>query len=115
MDIKDLRYFMAVYEAKGFARAGVSLHTVQSNVSARIKKLETCFGARLFERRRHGIAVTEQGEALYGYAKRLIALADELENAVKGKPPVRRSAGTRYAGAYRDGELSPRTDLHSAF
>ena len=88
MDIKDLRYFMAVYESRGFARAGVSLHTVQSNVSARIKKLETGFGALLFERHRHGIAVTEQGEVLYSYAKQLIALADEIEHAIGNGPLV---------------------------
>jgi len=39
MDIKDLRYFVAVYEEGGFARAGVLLETVQSNVSARIRRL----------------------------------------------------------------------------
>ena len=88
MDIKDLRYFMAVYESKGFARAGISLHTVQSNVSARIKKLETGFGARLFERHPHGIAATEQGEALYAYATRLIALVDEIEHAIGSGPPL---------------------------
>ena len=88
MDIKDLRYFMAVYESKGFARAGVSLHTVQSNVSARIKKHEAGFGAQLFERRPHGIAVTEQGEALYAYAQRLIALVDEIEHAIGSGPAV---------------------------
>ena len=37
-DIRDLKVFVAVYETRGFARASSSLKTVQSNVSARIKK-----------------------------------------------------------------------------
>ena len=114
MDIKDLRYFMAVYEAKGFARAGISLHTVQSNVSARIKKLEAGFGARLFERHPHGIAVTEQGETLYEYAKRLIALVDEIEHAIGSGPSgdVRHMAALKPAFrgtmALKDSDLAKR-------
>ncbi|MGD9951478.1 MAG: LysR family transcriptional regulator [Burkholderiales bacterium] len=85
MDIKDLRYFIAVYEEGGFARAGVLLDTVQSNVSARIRRLEIALGVQLFERHRRGIVVTDRGEKLYRYAKRVIALMDETPAAVKGK------------------------------
>ena len=85
MDIKDLRYFIAVYEEGGFARAGVLLETVQSNVSARIRRLEIALGVQLFERHRRGIVVTDKGEKLYRHAKRVIALMDETPAAVKGK------------------------------
>jgi LysR family transcriptional regulator, cell division regulator len=85
MDIKDLRYFIAVYEEGGFARAGVVLETVQSNVSARIRRLEIALGVQLFERRRRGIVVTDKGEKLYRHAKRVIALVDETPAALKGK------------------------------
>ncbi|HSG77185.1 MAG TPA: LysR family transcriptional regulator [Burkholderiales bacterium] len=85
MDIKDLRYFVAVYEEGGFARAGVRLDTVQSNVSARIRRLELFLDAQLFERRRRGVAVTEKGEKLYRHAKRVIALVEETPAAVRGK------------------------------
>ncbi|MEO8716815.1 MAG: LysR family transcriptional regulator [Burkholderiales bacterium] len=85
MDIKDLRYFVAVYEERGFARAGVLLETVQSNVSARIRRLELFLGVQLFERHRRGVVVTEKGEKLYRHAKRVIALLDETPAAVKGK------------------------------
>ena len=40
MDLRDLQYFVAVYEAQGFSRASRFLNTVQSNVSARIRLLE---------------------------------------------------------------------------
>ena len=85
MDIKDLRYFVAVYEEGGFARAGVLLQTVQSNVSARIRRLELLLDVQLFERHRRGVVVTERGEKLYRHAKRVIALLEETPAAVKGK------------------------------
>ena len=85
MDIKDLRYFVAVYEEGGFARAGVLLETVQSNVSARIRRLEVALGVQLFERHRRGVQATEKGEKLYCHAKRVIALLDETPTAVTGK------------------------------
>ena len=85
MDIKDLRYFVAVYEERGFARAGVLLDTVQSNVSARIRRLELFLDVQLFERRRRGVVVTEKGEKLYRHAKRVIALVEETPAAVRGK------------------------------
>jgi len=85
MDIKDLRYFVAVYEEGGFARAGVLLETVQSNVSARIRRLEVVLGVQLFERHRRGVQATEKGEKLYRHAKRVIALLEETPVAVTGK------------------------------
>jgi DNA-binding transcriptional LysR family regulator len=85
MDVKDLRYFVAVYEEGGFARAGVLLETVQSNVSARIRRLEVTLGVQLFERHRRGVVVTDKGEKLYRHAKRVIALLEETPVAVTGK------------------------------
>jgi DNA-binding transcriptional LysR family regulator len=85
VDIKDLRTFVAVYEEGGFARAGVLLKTVQSNVSARIRRLEVSLGVQLFERHRRGVVVTDKGEKLYRHAKRVIALLEETPVAVTGK------------------------------
>lgn len=81
MDLKDLRYFIAAYEARGFARASTSLGTVQSNVSTRIRSLEDLLGVELFERRYRGIVPTETGEKLYAHAKQIIATFDEAERA----------------------------------
>jgi DNA-binding transcriptional LysR family regulator len=74
-----------VYEEGGFARAGILLETVQSNVSARIRRLEAALGVQLFERHRRGVVVTEKGEKLYRHAKRVIALLEETPGAVSGK------------------------------
>ncbi len=84
-DIRDLRFFVAVYETKGFARASVALDTVQSNVSSRIKRLEAFFGAALFERRARGIEPPEKGERLYLYAKNVLKLLQETEEVVRGR------------------------------
>lgn len=73
MDIKDLQYFVAVYEANGFTRASEQLHTVQSNVSARIGDLEDFLGVELFERQYRKIVPTENADRLYQHAKGLLA------------------------------------------
>ena len=83
MDVKDLRYFVAVYEAKGFSRASECLGTVQSNVSSRIRYLEDRLGAPLFERRYRGVIPTEKGEKLYGHAKQVIAALDSTERELR--------------------------------
>jgi DNA-binding transcriptional LysR family regulator len=76
MDFKDLRYFVAVYESRGFSRACDVLGTVQSNVSARIRNLEQSLGVSLFERRYRTVVPTHTADVLYEHAKRLI---DTLE------------------------------------
>lgn len=85
LDLKDLRCFISVYERKGFARAAVELHTVQSNVSARIRKLEDEIGAALFERLHRSIRPTEKGEIMYKYATRVLAEVSELEAAMRDR------------------------------
>ena len=84
MDLKDLQYFVAVYEAKGFSRASRFLNTVQSNVSARIQGLERSLGAPLFERQWRSVVPTDQGDRLYGQAKQLIDALDQVEKTFKG-------------------------------
>jgi DNA-binding transcriptional LysR family regulator len=83
VDVKDLKYFVAVYETRGFSRASECLGTVQSNVSARIRSLEDSLGAPLFVRRYRGVIPTPKGEKLYGHAKQLIATLDVTEREIK--------------------------------
>src|SRR6266480_5876692 len=83
LDTKDLRYFVAVYETRGFARASTRLNTVQTNVSARIKKLEHSLGVKLFVRGIRGIEPTEKGKKLYAYAIDVLAAIEQMEAAMK--------------------------------
>ena len=83
MNLRELECFVAVYEAKGFARAALALKTAQSNVSTHIRRLENELGVQLFDRRQRGIVPTPKGERLYQHAKRVIALVADTENALR--------------------------------
>jgi len=83
LDIKDLKYFVAAYETKNFMRASVSLATVQSNVSLRIRRLEEDLGVTLFIRLRRGVRPTNKGDLLYGYAKDVLGKMEEAREMIK--------------------------------
>ena len=65
------------------------LHTVQSNVSARIIKLENHLRVQLFLRRRRGSLATADGVRLYQYAKRVLSLIEEIEKDIVPREIVR--------------------------
>ena len=83
MELKDLRCFISVYDAKGFARAAKALNVSQSSVSSRIQKLEEEFGGPLFHRLHKSIAPTPKGERAYRYARDVIARADSGAKAIR--------------------------------
>ena len=86
MDVDDLRYFVAVYESEGFSRASEKLGTVQSNVSARIRSLESTLGVALFERRYRRVAPTARADQLYRHARKVIDALNRARRAVKRAP-----------------------------
>lgn len=88
MDSSDLRVFEAVARLGGMNRAAQDLHTVQSNVTARIRQLEDSLGEQLFERHSRGASLTAAGRRLLPYAQRVALLLDEARRAVAddGKP-----------------------------
>jgi DNA-binding transcriptional LysR family regulator len=88
MDAADLRVFEAVARRGGMSRAAAELHTVQSNVTARIRALERELGAPLFERSSRGVALTAAGRRLVDYAGRVRHLLDDARRAVgdDGRP-----------------------------
>jgi DNA-binding transcriptional LysR family regulator len=78
MDVSDLRIFEAVARLGGINRAAADLHTVQSNVTTRLRLLEDELGARLFDRGSRGVVLTAAGQRLLPYAYKIRA---EIENA----------------------------------
>ncbi|HEY9214504.1 MAG TPA: LysR substrate-binding domain-containing protein [Ancylobacter sp.] len=83
-DLALLRTFVAVVESGGFTRAAERIHLTQSTVSLQIKKLELGLGHALLVRDRAGVVlVTEEGERLLGYARRLLALSAEASDVLK--------------------------------
>jgi LysR family transcriptional regulator, cell division regulator len=88
MDIADLKVFEAVARTGGMNRAAAELHTVQSNVTARIRALEAELGCSLFDRHSRGVALTAAGQRLLPYARRLAWLLTDAAQATRddGQP-----------------------------
>jgi DNA-binding transcriptional LysR family regulator len=82
MELSDLRVFLAVARTNGITKAAEELHTVQSNVSARIHALEKELGVTLFRRHARGVALTSAGEQLLPYAERITRLVGEIYRVV---------------------------------
>ena len=78
MDLTALRSFVAVADTGGVTRASGLLNLTQSAVSMQLKRLEESLGASLLDRTGRTIGLTAQGEQLLGYARRMLALNDEV-------------------------------------
>lgn len=83
-DLDDLRSFVTGIELGSFARAAQRLGRSTSAVSAHLKKLEQQVGAPILRKSGRGMVMTEAGEMLLGYARRLLELNDEAACAVRG-------------------------------
>lgn len=83
-DLDVLRSFVTGMELGSFARAADRLGRSTSAVSAQLKKLEEQVGAPVLRKSGRGLALTETGEIMLGYARRLIELNDEAAAALQG-------------------------------
>jgi DNA-binding transcriptional LysR family regulator len=88
MDLRSLRYFVAVAEERHFGRAAARLHMTQPPLSRAIRQLETDVGALLLHRSPAGVTLTSAGTALYDEARAL------LEHAEHARARVAAAAGT---------------------
>lgn len=86
MDLRSLRYFIAVLEAGSLSRAAGSLYVAQPALTAQIKKLEAELGTRLFERSHAGVTPTPAGMQLYEDARRLLSDADAVRERIQRLP-----------------------------
>ncbi|HPE71446.1 MAG TPA: LysR substrate-binding domain-containing protein [Candidatus Competibacter sp.] len=77
LDPDLLRTFVAIVDAGGFTSAAQQVHRTQSAVSMQVRRLETTLERTLFQRAGRGVQLTPDGEALLGYARRLLKLHDE--------------------------------------
>lgn len=82
-DLDDLRSFVTGIELGSFAKAAQRLGRSTSAVSAHLKKLELQVGAPILRKSGRGMVITEAGETLLGYARRLLELNDEAVTAVR--------------------------------
>ena len=88
MEIRQLRTFQAVAQMLSFNRAAERLHYAQSSISAQIQALEEELEVKLFDRLGRRILLTEAGERLLQYARKILDLADETKaEVVRSKEP----------------------------
>ncbi|MDO6459119.1 LysR substrate-binding domain-containing protein [Granulosicoccaceae sp. 1_MG-2023] len=83
MELTSLRVAVEVARQGSFSAAAKSLHYVQSNITAHIKKLESELGVVLFERQPRGMLPTAAGQTLVTYAQQLLKLEAEARDAVR--------------------------------
>lgn len=82
-DLDALRSFVTGIECGSFAQAAGRLCRSTSAVSAQLKKLEQQCGTALVEKRGRHLALTQNGEIIMGYARRLLALNDEAQRVLQ--------------------------------
>jgi len=92
VELRHLRYFVAVAEELHFRRAAERLHIAQPAVSEQVRKLEEELGVRLFDRTRRKVALTDAGAALLTQAYRVLREAEAAQAAARsagGRPVLR--------------------------
>ncbi|HAW16463.1 MAG TPA: LysR family transcriptional regulator [Clostridiales bacterium] len=79
MEIKNLKYFLAVAREENMSRAAEQLHVSQPTLSKALKALEEELGKKLFVRHSFSISLTEEGMLLRDRASDLVSMADKIE------------------------------------
>jgi DNA-binding transcriptional LysR family regulator len=80
MEIRQLKTFIVVADKLSFTKASASLNMAQSSVSAQIKLLEEELDLKLFDRIGRSVLLTEAGEKLYKYARKMVDMTHEIRS-----------------------------------
>jgi len=96
VDLRHLRYFIAVADAGGFSRAAAQLRVSQPALWRQVRQLEQDLGVRLFDRVGRRVRITGQGEDLLAQGRDLLARAESLSDRA-------RASGSGHTGVLRLG------------
>ena len=77
MELRHLRYFVAIAEERSFTRAAERLWVAQPGLSSQVRRLEAELGVTLFTRHTRGVDLTEAGELFLERARTVLAAADD--------------------------------------
>src|SRR6185369_11705098 len=102
MELRHLRYFVAVAEELNFRRAAERLHLAQPALSSQIKDLEEELGVRLFDRTTRSVLLTPTGQLFLKEARGILGATVKAEQLV-------RKAEQGLVGTLRVGVISPAT------
>lgn len=96
MEIRTLRYFLAVAREEKMTKAAEILHVTQPTLSKQLKSLEEELGKKLFTRHSFSIKLTDEGQLLRNRAEDLIRMADKIEQEFVSLDDI--SGGDLYLG-----------------
>lgn len=132
MELRHLRYFLAIADARSFTGAAERLHITQPTLSQQIKQLEQIVGTVLFERGSKEIELTAAGRLFKPYCERILKEIEqsrlaisELEGLMRGTlrmavfhsfshsmlPPILSEFALRYPGVHVTARLVPRSEM----
>lgn len=100
MELRHLKYFLAVAEELHFARAAEKLHIEQSPLSRAIKELEEELGVVLFARTTRSTRLTRAGKLFLEHARRVFAVLQQARDSVSSSQWISRSVAGGLVGRY---------------
>lgn len=106
MELRHLRYFVAVVEEQSFTKAAEKLFIAQPPLSRQIQNLEAELGIALFERGSRPLKTTAAGHFFYQHAVKLLANAEEVKSMTKRIGLVERTISIGFVGSLLYGLLS---------
>jgi DNA-binding transcriptional LysR family regulator len=91
LELRHLRYFVALADAGNFTRAAEKIFIAQPTLSQQIRRLEEIVGTPLLQRRREGLRLTPAGRMLLDASRNVLALADQAVNRTRQAAGLGRS------------------------
>lgn len=86
MDIRSLRYFIAVYEERSLSAAAKRCFVAQPSISTTVAQLEEHLGTKLFVRHSKGVSPTDSGSQLYPHACKMVTDLSDIRNLFIDSP-----------------------------